>query len=133
MNKYDLKDIEEISDMKVLMDYLNSKYLGSPSLLHVSSQQICDSKDPWSKIVSISNIQLCWNLYSRLKSVKLDQKIETVHLNLFEQKTLMADRRSKYYEQQVEALREAQDEAVPQVPENGREMVLNLSVRKNEV
>ena len=57
-----------MSDVKVLMDYLNSKY---------------DSKDPWSKIVSISNIQLCLNLYSRHKSVKLDQKIETVHLALW--------------------------------------------------
>ena len=35
-NKYDLKEIEEINDMKVLMEYLNSKYLGSPSLLHDS-------------------------------------------------------------------------------------------------
>ena len=51
----------------------------------------------------------------------------------FEQKTLMADRRSKYYEQRVQALRKAQDEVVPAAPGSGRERVLNLSVRINEV
>ena len=85
------------------------------------------------KMVNISNIQLCLNFYSRLKSVKFDEKIETVHLALFEQKTLMVDRRSKYYEQQVQALREAHEEVVPEAPGSGREMVLNLSVRINEV
>ena len=63
----------------------------------------------------------------------MNEKIETVHLALFEQKTIMVDRRSKYYEQQVQALREAQDEVVPEAPGSGREMVLNLSVRINEI
>ena len=103
-NKYDLKDIEEINSVKVLIEYLNSKYLGSPSLLHDSLKPIRDSKDSWSKMISISNVQMCLNLFSRLKAGKLDQKIETVHLALFEQKTLMVDRRSKYYEEQVQAL-----------------------------
>ena len=71
-NKYDLKEIEEINCVKVLMSYLNSMYLSSPSLLH-------DAKDPWSKMIFISNIQLCLNLYSHLKAVKLDLKVETVH------------------------------------------------------
>ena len=64
--------------------------------------------------------------------MKLDQKIETVHLALFEQKTLMVDRHSKYYEEQVKALREAQEEAVEGEPESCRAMVLNLSIRINE-
>ena len=63
----------------------------------------------------------------------MNEKIETVHLALFEQQTHMADRRSKYYEQRVQALREAQNEVVPAAPGSGREMVLNLSVRINEV
>ena len=67
-----------------------------------------------------------------LKAVKLDLKIETNHLALFEQKSLIADRRSKYYEQQVLALREAQEEAPPENPESGRDMVLNISIRINE-
>ena len=108
------------------MNYLNSKYLKSPSLLHDSLKPIRNTKDPWSKKISISNIQLCLNLYSRLKSVKLDEKIKTVHLALFEQKCLIAERRSKYYELQVQALQENMDEAVPEALENGREMVLNL-------
>ena len=83
-NKYDLKEIEEINDVKILMEYLNSKYLGSPSLLHDSLKPIGDAMDPLSKLISISNIKMCLNLYSRLKSVKLDQKIETVHLALFQ-------------------------------------------------
>ena len=74
VNKYYLKEIEEISDVKVLMDYLNNKYLGSSNLLHDSLKPIGDAKAPWSKIVNISNIQLCLNLYSRLKSIKLDKK-----------------------------------------------------------
>ena len=131
-NRYDLKEIEEINSVKVLMEYLNSKYLGSPSLLHDSLKPIRDSKDSWSKMISISNVQMCLNLFSRLKAGKLDQKIETVHLALFEQKTLMVDRRSKYYEEQVQALREAKEEAVKGEPENGRAMVLNLSIRINE-
>ena len=65
---------------------------------------------------------MCLNLYSGLKSVKLNKKIETVHLALFEHKCLMADRQSKYYELQVQAMREARDEVVPEVPENGREI-----------
>ena len=65
--------------------------------------------------------------------MKLDLKIETTHLALFEQKTLMSDRRTKYYKQQVLALREAQEEAIPEEPESGRDMVLNLSIRINEV
>jgi len=69
VNKYDLREIEEMSDVKVLMDYLNSKYLGSPNLLNDSLQPTLDAKEPCSKKVSISNIQLCLNLYSRLKSV----------------------------------------------------------------
>ena len=44
----------------------------------------------------------------------------------------MADRRSKYYKKQVEALRESQEEAIPEEPESGRAMVLNLSIRTNE-
>ena len=64
--------------------------------------------------------------------MKLDLKIETTHLALFEQKSLIADRRSKYYEQQVLALREAQEEASPENPESGRDMVLNISIRINE-
>ena len=91
-----------------------------------------DCKDPWSKNVSISNIQLVHNLYSRLKAVNLDVKIETNRLALLEQKTLMPDRRSKYYEQQVIALKEAQDEAIAEESATGRDMVLNLSVRLNE-
>ena len=69
-------------------------------------------------------MQLCLKFSSRLKAVKLDLKVETVHLALLEQKTLMADRRSKYYKQQVEALREAQKEAIPEEPESTRAMVL---------
>jgi len=42
--------------------------------------------------------------------VKLDSKIETQHLALFEQNCLLEDRRSKYYEAQVEALRLAMEE-----------------------
>ena len=61
--------------------------------------------------------------------MKLDLKIETTHLALFEQKILMADRRSKYYEQQVLALREAQEEAIPEEPESEWAIVLNLSIR----
>ena len=64
--------------------------------------------------------------------MKLTLKIETTHLALFEQKTLMSDRRAKYYEQQVIALREAQDEAIPEGPATGRETVLNLSICINE-
>ena len=41
----------------------------------------------------------------------------------------MADRRSKYYEQQVLALREAQEEAIAEEPESGKAMVLNLSIQ----
>ena len=93
---------------------------------------IRDCKDPWSKMISISNIQLCLNLFSRLKAVKIDLKIETIHLALFEQKTLMSDRRAKCYEQQVLALREAQEEAIPEEPESGRDMVLNLAIRINK-
>ena len=44
----------------------------------------------------------------------------------------MPERRSKYYEQQVIALKEAQDEAIAEEPATGRDMVLNLSVRINE-
>ena len=44
----------------------------------------------------------------------------------------MADMRSKYCEQQVQALREAQEEIVPKESESGRDMVLNLSIRINE-
>ena len=44
----------------------------------------------------------------------------------------MNDRRAKYYEQQVLALREAQEGAIPEEPESGRDMVLNLSIRINE-
>ena len=65
-------------------------------------------------MISISNMQLCLKFSSRLKAVKLDLKVETVHLELFEQKNLMADRRYKYYEQQLEALREIQEEAIPE-------------------
>ena len=72
INKYDLKDIEEINSVKALMGYLDSKYLGSPSLLHDCLKPICYANDAWTKIISISNIQMCLNLYSRLKSVKLD-------------------------------------------------------------
>ena len=64
--------------------------------------------------------------------MKLDLKVERVHLALFEQKTLMADRRSKYYEEQVEAFIEAQEEAIPEERESGRVVVLNLSIRENE-
>jgi len=64
--------------------------------------------------------------------VKLDLKVETVHLALFEQKTLMADRRSKYYEHQVEVLQKAQEEAIPEEPVSGRDMVLDLSIRINK-
>ena len=81
--------------------------------------------------MSISNIQLSLNLYSRLKVLNLDVKIETTHLALFEQKTLMSDRRAKYHKQQVVALREAQEEAIAEEPATGRDMVLNLSVRIN--
>ena len=98
----------------VLIKYFNSKYLSSPSLLSDSLKPVRECKDPWTKNISISNIQLCLNLFSRLKAVKLDLKIETTHLVLFEQKTLMSDRRAKYYEQQVIALKEAQDEAIPE-------------------
>ena len=44
----------------------------------------------------------------------------------------MADMRSMYCEQQVQALREAQEEIVPKESESGRDMVLNLSIRINE-
>ena len=52
---------------------------------------------------------------------------------MFEQKPLMADRRSKYYKKQVEALRESQEEAIPEEPESGRAMVLNLAIQINLV
>ena len=84
INQYDLKEIETINNVKVLKDYLNS------SLPQDSLKPISGAKDPWTKMISTSNIHLCLNLYSRLKSVKLYQKIETVHLALFAQKTLMA-------------------------------------------
>ena len=109
-NKWDLKEIAEITNIKELMNYINTKLLGSPSLLNDSLKPIREAKNPWSKRISISNIQICLNLYSRLKSVKLDTKIETQHLVLFEQKCLLEDRRSKYYEAQVEALILAMEE-----------------------
>ena len=83
------------------MQLQNSKYLGTPSFLINSLKPIKDAKDPWSKKVSVNNIHLCLNLHVRLKSVKLDEKIETQHLALFEQKYLLTERRSKYYESQV--------------------------------
>ena len=58
VNKYDLKEIEEISDVKVVMDYLNSKYLGLPSLLHDSLKPICDAKGLGRKL-SASVISSC--------------------------------------------------------------------------
>ena len=91
-NRYDQKEVEEMNSVDVLMKFLNSKYLSSPSLLSDSLKPLKESKDPWTKNVSISNIQLALNLYSRLKAVNLDVKIETTHLALFEQKTLMPDR-----------------------------------------
>ena len=121
-----------MNSVDVMMKFLNSKYLSSPSLLSDSLKPLRDCKDPWTKNVSISNIQLSLNLYSRLKALNLDVKIETTHLALFEQKTLMSDRRAKYYEQQVVALREAQEEAIAEEPATGRDMVLNLSVRINK-
>ena len=78
------------------MQYINSKYLGSPFLLSDSFKPIKDTKESWTKKVSINNIQLCLNLYARLKSVKLDEKIETQHLALFEQKCILTERISKY-------------------------------------
>ena len=104
-NKHDIREIEEINSVDILMKYFNSKYLSSPSLLNDNLKPIRDCKDLWSEMISISNIQLCLNLFSRLKAVIPDLKIETNHLALFEQKTLMSDRRAKYYEQQVLALR----------------------------
>ena len=83
-NKYDLKEIEEMNSVDVMMKFLNSKYLSSPSLLSDSLKPLRDCKDPWTKNVSISNIQLSLNLYSRLKAVNFDVKIETTHLALFE-------------------------------------------------
>jgi len=47
---------------------------------------------------------------------------------LLEQKCLLEDRRSKYYEAQVEALREAMDD-LEQPKEKGRELILNMSFR----
>ena len=58
LNKWDLKEIEEFSDVKVLMQYINSKYIGSPSLLSDCLKSMKDAKDPWAKKVSINNIQL---------------------------------------------------------------------------
>ena len=121
-----------MSSVDVMMKYLNSKYLSSPSLLSDSLKPLRDCKDPWTKNVSISNIQLSLNLFSRLKTVNLDVKIETTHLALFEQKTLMSDHRAKYCEQEVIALREAHEEAIAEETATGRDMVLNLSVRINE-
>ena len=85
-NKYDLMEVEEMNSVDVMRKYLNSKYLSSPSLLSDSLKPLRDCKDPWAKNVSISNIQLSLNLFSRLKAVNLDVKIETIHLALFEQK-----------------------------------------------
>ena len=77
-NKWDLKDISEITLIKVVMNYINTKYLGSLSLLNDSLKPNREAKDPWSKKISISNIQICLNLFSRRKLVKLDTKIETI-------------------------------------------------------
>ena len=93
---YDMKEIEEITSIKVLITYINNKYLSNTSLLNDSLKCIRDAKDPLSKGVSISNIQICINTYERMKSVKLDRKIETQHLALFEQTRLLEERRSKY-------------------------------------
>ena len=82
-NKYDLKEVEEMT-------------VSSPSEI-VRTQGPKMSQYP-------SNIQLSLNLYSRLKAVNLDVKIETTYLDSFEQKTLMSDRRAKYHEQQVVVL-----------------------------
>ena len=90
---------ESTPDLKILSIIKNSKYLSSPSLLSDSLKPLRDCKDPWTKNVSISNIQVFLNLYSRLKAVNMDMKIKTTHLALFEQKTLMSERRAKYYEQ----------------------------------
>ena len=114
------------------MNYINTKYLGSPSLLNNSLKQIREAKDPWSMRISISNMQICLNLYFKLRSVKLDSKIETQHLALFEQKCLLEDRRSKYYEAQVEALRLAMEE-IEQPEATGRKLILNMSLKVNEV
>ena len=72
-NNLDLKEISEITSIKVLMNYINTKYQGSPTLLNDFLKPIREAKDPWSKKISISNIHICLNLYSRLKSVKLFQ------------------------------------------------------------
>ena len=64
--------------------------------------------------------------------MKHDSKIKTQHLALFEHKFLLEDRRSKYYEAQVEALRLAMEEIEPP-DEAGRELILNISLRVNEV
>ena len=82
----------EDTSIKVLMNYSNSKYLGSPSLLNGSLKPIREAKDPWSKKIYLSNIQICLNLYSILKSVKLDSKIETQHLALIEQNCILENR-----------------------------------------
>ena len=114
------------------MNYINTKYLGSSSLLNDSLKQIRETKDPRSKKILISNIQICLNLHSRLKSVKFDSKIETQHLALFEQKCLLEDRRLKCYEVQVEALRLAMKD-LEQLEETGRELILNMSLIVNEI
>ena len=71
-------------------------------------------------------------MYSHLQYVKLDTKIETQHLALFQQKSLLDDRRAKYYEAQFEAPCEAMDE-LEQPKETGRELILNMSLRVNEI
>ena len=122
-NKWDLKEISEITFIKVLMNYINTKYLGSPSLHNDSLKPIREAKDPCCMKISISNIQNYLNLYSRLKSVKLDSKIETQCLALFKQKCLLEERRAKYYEAQVQDLCEAMDD-LDQPKEIGSEVII---------
>ena len=45
-NKWDLKEISEITPIKVLMNHINAKYLRSPSLLNDSLKPIREPKDP---------------------------------------------------------------------------------------
>ena len=55
-NKLDIKEIEGINSVEDLMKYFNSRYLSSPSLLNDSLKPIRDCKDPWSKMITISNL-----------------------------------------------------------------------------
>ena len=132
-NRNDEEAIKNMSQTSDITGYLELKYLSDPSLVEQTIMPIEKLKEPSNAIQAINNIEKVLNIMRSIDHAKLNYKIQARHIAIFQQKTIMENRKQQFQSAMLRIIREAERNAgnvLDNTEEmNARDLLLNMSLQ----